>query len=343
MNHDELSYFNLQLAGMLRSGIPLEGALRQLSRTMHRSRLRRELEQLEQALAGGAPLAAALEARALPEFYKQMVLAGARSQDFPGLLTLLADYYRRAGTLWLRLKGLMVYPALLLLCSFGLSLWFAVLHSRLNSNLLRTMHPSSNQWFGYGKREQVDFDALGYKTQLKIWLPPTVIGSLVLVAGCFAAVPRIRQSLRWRLPAFREAHLAQFASTLALLMQSGSRLEEAVKLLASLEKQSPLGTELARWQQRMADGHGKFADLAADSPLLPPMFVWLVASAGEDLTTGLQRAAEAFQKRAAYQAEVLLYAALPASIVVMGLMVLVQVYPIVYNSFNMFRNVFGFY
>ena len=54
MNHDEFAFFNHQLAGMLREGIPLEGGLKQLSAGMRDRKLKAELEQL------GADLARAL-------------------------------------------------------------------------------------------------------------------------------------------------------------------------------------------------------------------------------------------------------------------------------------------
>src|SRR6185436_2385179 len=112
MNYDEFAFFNQQLAAMLRDDIPLEGGLKQLCADMNAGPLRDELQKLERDLEKGVPLKEALPARKLPLFYTRMVLLGARSNDLPGVLTLLADYYHRANTLWTRLKGLMVYPVL---------------------------------------------------------------------------------------------------------------------------------------------------------------------------------------------------------------------------------------
>src|ERR1051326_6873955 len=138
MNYDEFAFFNQQLAAMLRDGIPLEGALKQLSAGMRAGPLRAEIEALEVDLGKGAPLNDALSRRSLPAFYVRMVeigarsndlpamltmLAdyyqrsnasmveiGARSNDLPAMLTMLADYYQRSNALLTRLKGLMVYP-----------------------------------------------------------------------------------------------------------------------------------------------------------------------------------------------------------------------------------------
>ena len=51
MKWDEFAFVNQQLAGMLKTGIPLEGALRRLCETMRHGRWRTELELLQADLA----------------------------------------------------------------------------------------------------------------------------------------------------------------------------------------------------------------------------------------------------------------------------------------------------
>src|SRR5258708_40067266 len=131
MNYDEFAFFNQQLAAMLRDGIPLEGGLKQLCAGMRVGPLRAEMQQLEGDLARGIPLKEALAHRALPPFYTQMVNIGVRSNDLPGVLTLLADYYHRANALWTRLKGLMVYPLIVIVVSLGLTLLLSLAFIRL--------------------------------------------------------------------------------------------------------------------------------------------------------------------------------------------------------------------
>ena len=121
MKNDEFAFFNQQLAAMLRDGIPLEGALRRLCQEMRAGSFRAELQTLEANLAKGAPLADALKSRQLPELYKRMMLVGVKSGDLPGALTMLADYFQRRHMLGTRLKGLMVYPLIVLSAAFLLA------------------------------------------------------------------------------------------------------------------------------------------------------------------------------------------------------------------------------
>src|SRR3954464_11795369 len=121
MKLDEFAFLNQQLAGMLRAGIPLEGSLRELSSTMRRGDLRRELEALELDLSAGTPLPEAVEKRNLPELYKRLTQAGVKGGDLPGVLILLADYYNKLAGVMRRLRGLSVYPFIVLVAAIGVS------------------------------------------------------------------------------------------------------------------------------------------------------------------------------------------------------------------------------
>ena len=67
MNYDEFAFFNQQLGAMLREGLPLEGALKQLSAGMRSGPLRAEVEALNEDLASGTPFKEALARRQLPD------------------------------------------------------------------------------------------------------------------------------------------------------------------------------------------------------------------------------------------------------------------------------------
>ena len=66
-----------------------------------------------------------------------------------------------------------------------------------------------------------------------------------------------------------------------------------------------------------------------EKAVLPPLFFWLLKSAGEDLADGFRRAAEIYQRRAARRLDMLLFAALPVSVLLLAAMILVQIYPVV--------------
>ena len=314
MKYDEFAFLNQQLAAMARDGIPLESALRRLLAEMRQGALRTELEKLEADLAKGTPLREAVRARQLPELYRQMLEVGAQSNDLPGILTMLADHYQRRHVIATRLKGLMVYPAIVLFGAFLLSCFLCLISKELARTVVVPI------MFGWGQ---------GPPRLTGVWLAPVVLAIAVLVLFVALATPRLRRALRWRLPAFKEASLAQVASALALMLRSGVPLNNALGLVEQLERGTPAETELARWRQRLAAGQGKFSEMAAGGKLFPPLFLWTVSQAHEDLTAGFQRAAEIYQSRATYRIELLLYSALPCSVLALGLVILTQIEPVI--------------
>ena len=323
MNYDEFAFFNQQLAAMLREGIPLEGALKQLAAGMRSGPLRAEVQLLEDDLARGVPLKEALARRTLPDLYRQMMELGARSNDLPGVLTLLADHYHRANALWTRLKGLMVYPLLVILVSLGLTLLVSVNFSRFTIRFDEGWAPPN-----------------GPAAIPTIWMPPLVL-AVIAVAGLMAVfVPAWRARLRWRLPAFREASLAQLASAMSLMLKNGTTLPEALALAEALESGTPAAQALARWRKLVEGGQGKPAEWKGDWRPFPPLFLWLVQKGGEDLAAGFQKAAEIFQARASYRIEMALYGALPVSVLLLGQMVLWQAVPLM-RSLTWMMNVIG--
>jgi len=316
MNYDEFAFFNQQLAAMLRNGIPIEGALKRLCTDMKTGPLRAEMQQLEADLARGTPLKDALARRSLPEFYKRMIEIGARSNDLPSVLTLLADHYHRANVLWTRLKGLMVYPLIVIVVSLGLTLMLSVVFSRFL--------PSMFNFEAISARGGKLFFLVA-----SMWIPPVMLALLAVLGVAAVSIPSWRAKLRWRLPAFREASLAQLASAIALMLKNGTTLAEALALAEALEATSPAAKTLADWRRLVEGGQGKPTQWPAASKPIPPLFLWLVQTGGEDLAAGFQKAAEIYQARASYRIEMALYGALPISILLLGQMVFWQVLPMI--------------
>jgi len=116
---------------------------------------------------------------------------------------------------------------------------------------------------------------------------------------------------------------------MSLMLKSGVPLGNALALVEQLEAGTPAGAEIGQWRQRLALGQGKFPEMASAGRAFPPLFVWMVGRSGEDLAAGFQRAAEIYQARASYRADLLLYSALPCSVLTLGLMIVTQIQPVI--------------
>lgn len=324
MNLDEFAFFNQQLAAMLRSGIPLESALGQLCASMRRGDLRDELEKLRTDLANGTPFQQALAARNLPPFYVQMMQVGVKSNDLPGILTLVADYYQSGNLIWTRLKGLMVYPAIVLGGMLALSVLLAVLFG----GMFGVMPGMFSDLFEGSSLPAFTYFSLR-ATPVGLWLPVAVLLVLCCGAVVIMSQPRLRSWLRWRLPGYREASLWQVASAMEIMLKGGCSLDETIDLMTQLEQDSGAAGDLGQWRTRLASGQGDFASMATPTKRFPPLFIWLVASARSDLVAGLKRAAEIYRARAEYRTEIMLQAALPVSVLVLGGLVFTQLYTLI--------------
>lgn len=318
MKTDEFAFFNQQLAAMLRDGIPLEGALQKLCAEMQDASLRNELQLLAADLSRGTPLRDAIAQRKLPELYQCLLAVGAQSNDLPGVLTLLADHYQRRYTIWTKLKGMLTYPFIVLIACLLLSLLVAYL-------LEKVVWPAMSSLT----------DQLPPAVHISLWLPPVVLTLLLILAASTLLIPAARQFLRWRIPSFRESSLAQIASALALLIRNGVPLDHALGLVERMESGTRAGDEISNWRRRLASGHAKFSEMAEPGRAFPPLFIWLVAHGREDLGAGFQRAAEIYQSRANHRADLLLYSALPCSVLALGVLIVMQVQPIFFSLTQM--------
>jgi type IV pilus assembly protein PilC len=284
---------------------------------MRRGKLRDELQTLEADLANGVPMADALQPRQLPELYKRMILVGVKSGDLPGALTMLADYFQRQNNVWTRLKSMMTYPLIVMFVAFLISTVLAFIWTHV-------IGPSMENVFGGMGIRLPAFTIFVFSTLQVIWVFPVVLGGLFLLAAAVIFLPGLRGKFLWRLPAFKEATISRIASSLTLLLKNGVNLPDAIGLVEQLETSTAATADLKRWQTKLAAGTAKFSEVAAGSRLIPPLFVWVVSSAGEDLTAGFNRAAEIYHSRAIYRTEVALYSVLPFASLFLGVIVLSQ-------------------
>jgi len=320
VNLDELTFANRQLADMLKSGMPLEGSLHQLCSTMNRGELRTELQALEKDLSKGASLGEALDRRKLPDFYVKMIKVGAKSNNLPAVLTMLADYYSRVNNLQTRLKGLLVYPAITLGVMLALTLFVAY----VNQNLVADM------FFNDQELSALVSSILNSSSSLIMLWSPVIL--MVLLVVCFIVClgsGNIRRYLRWKLPGFREASLSQIASCMNIMLRGGCALDESLLMVQQMEKDNLAGEELAQWHERLASGQGKIREIAQPGKVFPLEFVWMLGCDEEKLVKGFERTAELYYDREKQCTSIFLHGVAPVAITVLGMVAVIQTFPLI--------------
>jgi general secretion pathway protein F len=149
MKLDEFAFVNQQLAGLLESGMPLAGALRELAEGSVGGDLKQELVALEKDLASGRKLSEAVADRKLPELYRQALNAGDQANDLPTVLHTLAAHYARLHAVWERVRSILVYPAIVLVFATAISIGVSVAVSRMITLFAPDFFDRNHWWYNY--------------------------------------------------------------------------------------------------------------------------------------------------------------------------------------------------
>ncbi|HEX7654015.1 MAG TPA: type II secretion system F family protein, partial [Verrucomicrobiae bacterium] len=332
MKADSFSFFNRQLAALLREGMPLEGAVKHLAQELPDKVLRRELLALEADLSRGIPVASAIKDRQLPAVFKSMMALGVEGNNLPAVLDQLGDYYERESE-WLgRLKILMIYPLLALLILFLVSLVLAGAWSW-------AIGPAFAEIFRQNSFCQInDATRLVLAIISNAWVFPVVTGIVLVMLLLLGLKSRWRYIFQSWIPIFKTARQSRIAEIIALLTRQGLPPAAVFELVAKGEPDVRFASDLKRWHSRLAAGYTGFADVAGPSKCFSPYFIWLVSNACPNWTTGFERAARVYSQRVKVHGRSAIRHLLPATIVFLTLVVLLQFF--IWGTF--YRSLFTF-
>jgi len=118
----ELVMFSRQLSIMFKSEVPLVESLRTLSAQYKKRDFREKILKLSERIEGGAPFSQALSGypEMFDHFYVNIVRAGESSGKLSESLNYLAEHLEREYYLTSKIKGAMVYPAMIMLMTIGI-------------------------------------------------------------------------------------------------------------------------------------------------------------------------------------------------------------------------------
>jgi len=154
-----------------------------------------------------------------------MILVGVKSGDLPGALTMLADYFQRQSSIWMRLKSMMVYPLIVMFIAFLISAGLAFLWTCV-------IGPSMGKVFGGMGVRLPAATIFAFSTLKVIWVFP--VGARFHVFDCGVSC--------------FYAGAARKISLVAARVQGGRRLaDRGVANLAAEKTASTFRTPSAWW------------------------------------------------------------------------------------------------
>ena len=324
----ELALATRQLATLTQAGMTLDAALGAAGAQADDARTAALLQALRQHVSGGESLPAALDRypRTFPALYRGLVGAAVESGRLPEVLGRLADYLEARIALRERFATALIYPALVGVVALAV---IAVLLVYVVPQVV-SVYQQSRQTLPWLTQALIATSSF-FRATAWFW-----IAALALAAIGFA--------LAMRRPPFRDAvhrallstpglgrlvrslDTARFASTLAILVASGTPLLRALDAAGAVMRMRPLAEAAAAASAGVREGMPLARALAA-TRAFPPVLVHLTAS-GEGsgaLAPMLERAAADLEREAERRIAWIAALVQPLMIVVMGAIVLVLV------------------
>jgi type II secretory pathway component PulF len=325
---DELNQFTDHLAALTRSGMPLAPALAELARDARSQRLRRVLEETHHAVEGGHALEDALarHGTALPPLYLSLIRVGERTGNLPGVLLQLASYGQRHAWLRQRLLLAIAYPLFLLLAMLlFLGVFVTAVIGQFEQMYLQfgaALPGITAAVLAVGRLTA----SFGYPAIGLLGALATATWMLFGRAPLGSAARRVWENLLLRCPGagsgYQAILSARFFRALALLLENGAPIVEALHLSGTATGSSRFAAAAARAGSRVAQGT-PVGEALGDTGVLRPTESWMMKQ-GETLGNfpgTLARLADLCDREAVRTQQNMISMLGPALVAVCGLLV----------------------
>jgi general secretion pathway protein F len=324
----ELALLTRQLATLAQSGMMFDAALAAAAEQADEPRVGLLLEDVRVDVSAGEPLAGALarHPRAFSPLYRGLVGAGVESGTLPDVLRRLADYLEARQALRQRFITALIHPALVTIIALAV---VSVLLVYVVPQVVAVYQQSHNTlpWLTRALIATSDF----FRATGVYWLALVFALAVALAVAWRGVAFRrrvhtllLRTPVVWRL--VRGLDAARFASTLAILVGSGTPLLRALDAAGDVVRMLPLQDAARRAAGLVREGVPLAAALK-EQKVFPPVLVHMVASgeASGRLAMMLERAAGELEAEAERRLAWITALVQPAMIVFMGALVLILV------------------
>lgn len=321
VNSDDKVLFCQQLATLLEAGIPLLRGLEVICAQVESRPLLIALEQMRRDIEGGRTFrdAIAKYPKIFSGLWVNLVETGEASGHLAQSLRQLARYLESARELQTKAMTALSYPAVLI----GASILAMVIFLLKIIPMFNTMFTAMN----------IELPLL---TRIVISMSDAVRHHLVVVAAGLAVTIWVvkwfmsTQQGRWvtdqlllKMPIFSplivNLQLAQFASGLGTLLESGVPILFSLEIMESSASNKIYGQAIGEIKERVREGK-TMADPMSRTELFPPMMVQMVQVGEEigELGKMLEQIAKYYESRVAVFIERMTTLFEPLAIIVMG-------------------------
>jgi type II secretory pathway component PulF len=305
---DQLIALNDEILALVRAGLPLERGLRDAGKDLG-GRLGSVTESLANRMAQGESLSQALAAESdrIPKLYRAVVEAGARAGRLSVALEGLSAYARGYVEMRQAIGLALFYPVLIVMLAYGLFIGLSVYIAPRFLSIFQSLGLSDLGFLHFLSRAGASVTIWG--PILPALLPVGLLawwlsGRAVSLDGGWGR--RLINWTPWVRGILSNAQAASFSDVLALLVEHGAPLHEAIPLAADATGDAALRKAAAQLAEAISRGDSP-RDGLADSRAFPAMLRWLLATSEHQtsMVSALKHAAATYRRRALHQAELL--------------------------------------
>jgi len=321
----DIVLFSRQLSMMFASRVSLAEALRTLSSQTKNLDLRGTILDISEEVEGGSSFSNALSRhpKIFSQIYISMVKAGEASGKLSETLNYLADYLEREYYLASRIKGALIYPALILLVTFlVLVLMIFLVIPNLKSVILATGAeiPKST-------RIIIALSDFFKKSGLFLILGFFLFSFLIFQYYKTKEGKNLFDRVFLRLPLIGSLlqliYLSRFAENLSTLISGGLMIAQALELTAYTVGNSIYQKAILKTRDEVRKGIPISSILSLFPEIFPPVFIQMIL-VGEKtgvLDASLMQIANFYQREVGRDVDSLISILEPLLIIILGVIV----------------------
>lgn len=274
----DVSRFTRQFATMIGAGLPMVQCLEILGAQVENKELAKIIDNVREGVSGGATLSEAMarHPKIFDQLYTNMVEAGEMGGALDAILVRLAVYREKADALVRKVKGAMVYPAVVAFVAAAVTIGmltfivpvFAKMFMDMGSELpAPTAIVLGISNFLKGNILVLFFGTIGVAGAF-LWWKKTPQGGLAVDKGMLA-FPVIGNLVR-------KSAVARFTRTLSTLLASGVSIIEALEITAKTAGNRVIANAINKSVLAIAEGETITGPLRT-SGVFPPMVTQMIA------------------------------------------------------------------
>jgi type IV pilus assembly protein PilC len=316
-----LAVFTRQFSTMLNAGLPLLTCLEILGKQTESPGLRRVLVEVRGDVEGGLSLADALrrQPKVFDNLYVNMVESGETGGALDVILMRLATYLEKTAALIRKIRGAMIYPAIITLVAIGA---IAIM-------LLFVIPIFAKMFEGVGAElPAMTKLVMGMSAFLQVWALPLVITFIALVTVInrwhkTESGARVLDPIFLKVPILgdlqKKQSIARFSRTLSTLLSSGVPIIDALEITARSSGNSVVEDAILKARTSIKGGEN-IADPLSKTAVFPPMVTQMIAigEASGGLDDMLAKVADFYDSEVDQAVENLTNAMEPIIMVVLG-------------------------